>query len=160
MFGFYTRDLLDSYWITLFSYFLVFRIVVIISIRTGRRIVKIRSLRITKYKRFSIERLLKEVYELKDLLSELEDRGGYFREFIATRGIQAGIIRLHPGDNDTQEPHSVDEVYYVIEGKGFIKLNGKNQAIKDGTSIFVRAGTEHRFFGNIQDLVIFYALGR
>lgn len=81
-------------------------------------------------------------------------------EFIATGGIQAGIIRLHPGDNDTQEPHSVDEVYYVIEGKGFIKLNGKNQAIQDGTSIFVRAGTEHRFFGNIQDLVIFYALGR
>lgn len=103
---------------------------------------------------------MKEVYELKDLLSELEDRGGYFREFIATRGIQAGIIRLHPGDNDTQEPHSVDEVYYVIEGKGFIKINGKNQAIQDGTSIFVRAGTEHRFFGNIQDLVIFYALGR
>ena len=102
---------------------------------------------------------MKELYELKDLLSELEDRGGYFREFIATRGIHVGIIRLHPGDNDTQEPHSVDEVYYVIEGKGFIKLNGKNQAIKDGTSIFVRAGTEHRFFGNIQDLVIFYALG-
>jgi mannose-6-phosphate isomerase-like protein (cupin superfamily) len=117
-------------------------------------------MRIIKYNRFSIERLLKEVYELKDLLSELEDRGGYFREFIDTRGIQAGIIRLHPGENDTQEPHSVDEVYYVIEGKGFIKLNGKNQAIKKGTSIFVRTGTEHRFFGNIQDLVIFYALGR
>lgn len=137
----------------------MFRIVVIINLRTHKPYSKIRSLRITKYKRFSIERLLKEVYELKDLLSELEDRGGYFREFIATRGIHVGIIRLHPGDNDTQEPHSVDEVYYVIEGKGFIKLNGKNQAIKDGTSIFVRAGTENRFFGNIQDLVIFYALG-
>ena len=139
----------------------MFKIVVIINnLRTGSHIVRIRSLRIIKYNRFGIEGLLKEVYELKDLLSELEDQGGYFREFITTRGIQAGIIRLHPGDNDTQEPHSADEVYYVIEGKGFIKLNGKNKAIKDGTSIFVRAGTEHRFFGNIQDLVIFYAIGR
>jgi Cupin domain len=113
----------------------MFRIVVIIYLRIGRHIVKIRSLRIIKYNCFCIERLLKEVYELKDLLSELEDQGGYFREFIATIGIQTGIIRLHPGGNDTQEPHSVDEVYYVIEGKGFIKLNGKNQAIKDGTSV-------------------------
>ena len=138
----------------------MFNILVIINLRSGSHIVRIRSLRIIKYNRFGIEGLLKEVYELKDLLSELEDQGGYFREFITTRGIQAGIIRLHPGDNDTQEPHSADEVYYVIEGKGFIKLNGKNKAIKDGTSIFVRAGTEHRFFGNIQDLVIFYAIGR
>jgi len=30
---------------------------------------------------------------------------------------------------DTQEPHSVDEVYYVIEGSGFIRLNGKDHEI-------------------------------
>ena len=73
---------------------------------------------------------LKELYELRDLLSELKERGEYFIDFISTKYIQAGIIRLHPGDNDTQEPHSVDEVYYVIEGNGFIKLNDKKQAIK------------------------------
>jgi mannose-6-phosphate isomerase-like protein (cupin superfamily) len=104
--------------------------------------------------------VLKEIYELKDLLSELKEQGGYFIDFISTDGIQAGIIRLHPGDSDTQQPHSVDEVYYVIEGNGFIKLKDKNQAVRQGTSIFVAAGTEHRFYGNSQDLVIFYALGR
>jgi mannose-6-phosphate isomerase-like protein (cupin superfamily) len=66
-----------------------------------------------------------KVFELNNLLSELNDQGGYFIDFISTKGIQAGIIRLHPGENDTQEPHSVDEVYYVIEGNGFIKLDGK-----------------------------------
>jgi len=30
----------------------------------------------------------------------------------STKDIQAGIIRLHPGDNDSQEPHSVDELYF------------------------------------------------
>ena len=102
---------------------------------------------------------MRKLYELNDLLSDLEDRGGYFIDFITTKGIQAGIIRLHPGENDTQEPHSVDEVYYVIEGDGFIKLNGKSHAIKQGTSIFVPARTEHRFYGNNQDFVIFYVLG-
>jgi mannose-6-phosphate isomerase-like protein (cupin superfamily) len=100
-----------------------------------------------------------KVFELNNLLSELNDQGGYFIDFISTKGIQAGIIRLHPGENDTQESHSVDEIYYVIEGNGFIKLDGKDHEIKQGTCIFVPAKADHRFHGNKQDLVIFYALG-
>jgi mannose-6-phosphate isomerase-like protein (cupin superfamily) len=97
-----------------------------------------------------------KVFELNKLLSELEDQGGYFIDFISTKGIEAGII--HPGENDTQEPHPVDEVYYVIEGNGFIKLDGKDHQIKQGTSIFVPAKAD-KFHGSKQDLVIFYALG-
>ena len=78
-----------------------------------------------------------KVFELNKLLSELDGQGGYFIDFISTRGIQAGVIRLHPGENDSQEPHSVDEVYYVIEGNGFIKLEGKDHQISEGTCIFV-----------------------
>jgi mannose-6-phosphate isomerase-like protein (cupin superfamily) len=100
-----------------------------------------------------------KVFELNNLLSELNDQGGYFIDFISTKGIQAGIIRLHPGENDTQGSHSVDEVYYVIEGNGFIKLDGKDHQIRQGTSIFVPAKANHRFHGNKEDLVIFYALG-
>ena len=100
-----------------------------------------------------------EVFELNKLLSELDGQGGYFVDFITTRGIEAGIIRLHAGEKDTQEPHSVDEVYHVIEGDGFIKLDGKDHQIRQGTSIFVPAKADHRFYGNKQDLVIFYALG-
>jgi mannose-6-phosphate isomerase-like protein (cupin superfamily) len=98
-----------------------------------------------------------KVFELNKLLSELDGQGGYFIDFISTRGIEAGIIRLRAGQNDSQEPHSVDEVYYVIEG--FIKLDGKDHQIREGTSIFVPAKTDHKFHGNKQDLVIFYALG-
>jgi hypothetical protein len=87
---------------------------------------------------------MKKIYELNDLLSELKERNGYFIDFITTKGIQAGIIRLHPFQKDTQEPHSVDEVYYVIEER---------------TSVFVPAGADHKFHGNNQDLVIFYVLG-
>jgi len=52
-----------------------------------------------------------KVFELNKLLSELDGQGGYFINSISTSGIQAGIIRLHPGENDTQEAPSVDEVY-------------------------------------------------
>jgi hypothetical protein len=33
-----------------------------------------------------------KIFELNKLLSELEEQGGYFIDFISTRGIQAGII--------------------------------------------------------------------
>jgi mannose-6-phosphate isomerase-like protein (cupin superfamily) len=99
-----------------------------------------------------------KVFELNKLLTELGGQGGYFIDLISTNGIQAGIIRLHPGENDTQEAHSVDEVYYVIEGNGFIKLDGKDHQISQGKCIFVPAKADHRFHGNKQDLVIFYAL--
>jgi mannose-6-phosphate isomerase-like protein (cupin superfamily) len=102
---------------------------------------------------------MKKIYELNDLLSELEERNGCFLDFITTKGIQAGIIRLRPFQKDTQAPHSVDEVYYVIEGSGFIEIDNKNYAITERTSVFVPAGAEHRFHGNNEDLVILYALG-
>jgi mannose-6-phosphate isomerase-like protein (cupin superfamily) len=75
------------------------------------------------------------LYELNNILHELEDKGGYFIDFINTKGIHAGIIRLHAGEIDTQGPHTVDEVYYVIECSGFIKLDGKDHEIRQGTSI-------------------------
>jgi mannose-6-phosphate isomerase-like protein (cupin superfamily) len=100
-----------------------------------------------------------KVFELNKLLSELDGQCGYFVDFISTRGIQAGVIRLHAGEKDTQQPHSVDEVYYVIQGNGFIKLDGKDHLISQGTCIFVPANADHRFHGNKQDVVIFYALG-
>jgi hypothetical protein len=34
-----------------------------------------------------------KVFDLNKLLSELDGQGGYFIDFISTKGIQAGIIR-------------------------------------------------------------------
>jgi len=103
---------------------------------------------------------VEELYELDNLLYELEDHGGYFKDFISTAGIEAGIILLHPNEDDTQKPHSVDEVYYVIKGSGYIEINGKDHPVKQGIFIFVPAATKHRFHHNSQDLIIFYVLGK
>ena len=75
---------------------------------------------------------MKYVHQVNDLLSELDKFGGYFIDFITTRHIQAGILRLHGNDNDTQQPHPVDEVYFLIHGKGMILINGENYSIEEG----------------------------
>jgi len=45
---------------------------------------------------------VEELYELGHLLSELEDHGNYFKDFITADGIEAGIILLHPSQDDRQ----------------------------------------------------------
>ena len=99
------------------------------------------------------------VYEIDNFLSQLKNSDQYFIDCINTNSIQAGIMLLHPGKDDIQAPHSIDEVYYVVQGNGFIKIDKKDYEIKPGTVIFIPAKVEHKFHGNNQDLVIFYVFG-
>jgi mannose-6-phosphate isomerase-like protein (cupin superfamily) len=96
------------------------------------------------------------VFELQDLVSRLEKEGGYFLDFLKVRDLEAGIIVLRPDEEDTQEPHSADELYYVIEGSGFMELGKSKKPVKKGSIIFVPAKMRHRFYGNKEDLVVLY----
>jgi mannose-6-phosphate isomerase-like protein (cupin superfamily) len=97
-----------------------------------------------------------KVFELQDLVSRLEKEGGYFLDFLKVRSLEAGVIVLHPGEVDKQEPHPADELYYVIEGSGFMELGKSNRPVKKGSIIFVPAKMRHRFYGNNKDLVVLY----
>jgi mannose-6-phosphate isomerase-like protein (cupin superfamily) len=100
--------------------------------------------------------MTEKVFQLSDLMSRLEGEGGYFLDFLKIRGMEAGIIVLHPDVEDTQEPHSADELYYVIEGSGFMELGKSRRPVKKGSIIFVPAKMHHRFYGNKEDLIILY----
>ncbi|MEW6603700.1 MAG: cupin domain-containing protein [Thermoproteota archaeon] len=97
-----------------------------------------------------------KTFELQDLIRQLEKEGGYFLDFLKVRDLEAGIIVLHTGEKDTQEPHSADELYYVIEGSGYMELGKNRQPVKKGSIIFVPAKMHHRFYGNKEDLVVLY----
>ena len=97
-----------------------------------------------------------KVFELQDLMSQLKKDGGYFLDFLKVRDLEAGIIVLRVGDHDTQEPHSTDELYYVIDGSGFIELGKSSHPVRKGSIVFVPAKMHHRFYGNKVDLVVLY----
>jgi mannose-6-phosphate isomerase-like protein (cupin superfamily) len=98
-------------------------------------------------------------YELDKIISTIE-RDEYFVDFLNKKSLDAGIIRLKEDQKDTQTTHSLDELYYVIEGEGYILVNQKNIRISKGTTIFVPAHTEHNFLGNRGDLIVFYVFAR
>lgn len=50
-----------------------------------------------------------------------------------------------PRGVDRQQPHSRDEVYVVISGRGRFVVGDRSHAVEPGEVLFVPAGVEHRF---------------
>lgn len=95
-------------------------------------------------------------FELGDLLSRIP-KDNYWADFLRVRHLEAGVLRLRPGEEDTQTPHDEDELYFVIEGSGFIEVGGEKRPVKKGSVVFVPAHVPHHFFGNEKDaLVVLY----
>ena len=66
---------------------------------------------------------------------------------------------LQPGEEDTQEPHQSDEVYFILQGDGFLKINKKDFPISKNKMYFVGKNIEHYFHGNSKELVVLYFFG-
>ncbi|UTW46559.1 cupin domain-containing protein [bacterium SCSIO 12696] len=62
------------------------------------------------------------------------------------------LIYFAPQGNDYQTPHDQDELYIVLEGSGKIEIDGVVACFEKGSSIFVAAGQEHRFLGELSGL--------
>ncbi|CAN5386185.1 hypothetical protein BH18THE2_BH18THE2_24520 [soil metagenome] len=104
---------------------------------------------------------MERIYELGKILSSLEDsKEDYYVDFLNTKSFEAGIIRLRRDQEDTQSVHPADEIYYVIEGEGLIRIGGKNYEVRKGKIVFVPANTKHRFHGNKGDLIVLYVFAK
>lgn len=101
---------------------------------------------------------MEKIFELENLISELECNESYFLTFLSSRGIDAGILRLLPGEVDLQEPHSSDEIYLVMGGDGFIRINDRKYKLKKNSFVYVPANVEHNFCENKKELLVAYFL--
>ena len=61
-----------------------------------------------------------KIIDLDSILLTLDKKGdsSYFLDFIHNSSFEVGVLRLNPGQKDTQGPHSEDELYFVVEGNG------------------------------------------
>lgn len=99
-----------------------------------------------------------KIFDVDVTLLEIDkkDNSIYFLDFLQNDSFEVGILRLNPGQKDTQGPHSQDELYIVMEGKGYINMVEKNYEIRKGSCIFVPSKTKHYFHGNRERLVVLY----
>jgi mannose-6-phosphate isomerase-like protein (cupin superfamily) len=93
-------------------------------------------------------------YPLNELLKAHADAGKLYHEFLRVPDMSAGLYILPAGSQDPQQPHSEDEMYYVIRGKGQFFCNGEDIDLVEGSILYVPKQIEHRFHSIEEDLVI------
>ena len=97
---------------------------------------------------------MKFEYDTNDYVRKINSGNSYFNTFLNKDTLAAGVLILKPGEEDTQEPHDSDEMYYILEGDGFLKIKNKDYVLKKGKAFFVPKDVEHFFFGNKKTLKV------
>lgn len=87
------------------------------------------------------------VFDFSQLLTQTAQQ---YLEFVRVSSFSVGIYVLNAGEPDLQEPHSEDEVYYVVGGRAKMKTGSdgdlKSFDVGPGTVIFVPARMDHLFY--------------
>lgn len=102
---------------------------------------------------------MKIVFDTNKYVEKIAKSQTYFHTFINNSNLAAGILRLEPGEEDTQTPHGSDEVYYIVKGNGFLTIGKKDYHVSDGMSYYVAKNIPHKFHGNTKELVVVYFFG-
>lgn len=93
-----------------------------------------------------------EAYKLANLIDRQNQSRQDYLEFLRVPSLSAGLYMLHAGAVDTQEPHTEDEIYYIISGRASILVDQESRPVEAGSLVFVKANVEHRFHTITEDL--------
>lgn len=98
-------------------------------------------------------------FEMNDLIMQQQTEERSYLEFIRQTSMSVGLYRLNAGDVDRQKPHAQDELYYIVQGKGVINVDGEDRSVQPGSIVFVPARVEHFFHFITEDLItlVFFA---
>lgn len=96
---------------------------------------------------------------LTELLARHAESGQPYLEFMRESSLSVGLYRLAAGAVDLQQPHTEDEVYYVIRGSATVQVGNEERRVATGDTIFVAANVPHRFHTITEglDLMVFFA---
>lgn len=102
---------------------------------------------------------MKTIHDLPRIIESHRKSGEAWTEFLRVPSLSMGVYVLGAGAVDPQEPHTEDEVYYIVEGRGMLRVGTEDQAFRPGSLLFVPARAEHRFHDLQQELValVFFA---
>ena len=88
-----------------------------------------------------------------------DDQGHGYLDVLASEKLSVGLSVWPAGSIDRQTPHEEDEVYYIISGRGSLRVADDTRRLKAGSLVFVAAHVEHRFHDIEEDLrvLVFWA---
>ena len=96
---------------------------------------------------------------LPDLRDRQRAAGTPYLEFLRSPDLSVGLYVLEAGALDEQSPHTEDEVYVVMRGRGRLRMGDEDVAVGPGSVAFVAATIDHRFHDITERLDILVAFG-
>ncbi len=98
-------------------------------------------------------------FEIGEIIAEREGSGRAYLEFLREAALSVGLYVLAAGGVDAQQPHTEDEVYYVLSGRGMIRVGEEDREVEAGTVVYVGVRVEHRFHSITEELriLVFFA---
>ena len=102
---------------------------------------------------------METIFDAAHLLSALRSSGERWREVMSVPDLTVGLYRLDKGAEDPQTPHTEDEIYYVLGGRGRIRIGDEDHDVDPGDLVYVAKRVTHRFHDISEDLelVVFFA---
>jgi mannose-6-phosphate isomerase-like protein (cupin superfamily) len=100
-----------------------------------------------------------DAFEISEIMEQHRQAGKSYLEFLRVPALSLGLYVLPAGGTDPQQPHAEDEIYYVLGGRGSIVAGEERRSVQPGSTIFVAAGVEHRFYDITEELqlLVFFA---
>lgn len=95
-----------------------------------------------------------KAFELAEARAALAASGEQYHQFLNAGSLSLGLYALPAGSDDPQEPHSEDEVYYVVAGRAVIQVDSEDRSVSPGSMVVVGAGVDHRFHDIQEDLML------
>ena len=100
-----------------------------------------------------------EIYGEAGLFGELDESGTGYLEHLRVPDLSLGTYSLRAGSEDTQEPHTEDEVYVVTAGRAKFTSSGETIDVSAGSVFFVAAHEVHKFHDITEDLSLLVFFG-
>jgi len=102
-----------------------------------------------------------KVFSFAEELERQQASGAPYLEFLRVPALSCGVYTLSAGASDLQAPHDEDEVYFVVRGRGRVRVDGQERLVERGSVLYVRATSEHSFFEIEEELtlLVFFASG-
>jgi len=100
-----------------------------------------------------------DTFEMEELRAARQRSGRLYHEFLRVPACSMGVYELPAGGTDPQKPHTEDEVYYVVRGRGMIRVGTEDRSVQAGSTVFVGANVAHYFHSIEADLtlLVFFA---
>src|SRR4051812_41440011 len=95
-----------------------------------------------------------EAFELAQLIDAQAGGAKPYLEFLRVPALSVGLYVLPADGVDGQQPHSEDEIYYVVRGAGAIRVGDEDRPVGPGSVIYIPAQVPHHFHSIAEALTI------